>query len=168
MPCIPRCRRSRAGKAACRTRNRWCPMQKSFADRDGAPGCWQSGNPEGDGGRGQSAGCQNTLVETLVQYRRARLEKELVEGLALKNRGLDLTKEDLQFGTKRLLKRGSFTPGRLGRDDETVAVVFTWKLIKPRFPDDRIPTRWTELVQSAAANKQAEAATPAASVPPVR
>jgi outer membrane protein TolC len=52
---------------------------------------------------------KNTLVETLVQYRRAWLEKELVEGSVLKNRGFDLTREDLKFGLKRMFRNGAMT-----------------------------------------------------------
>lgn len=52
---------------------------------------------------------KSTLVETLVQYRRAWLEKELVEGTVLKNRGFDLTRADLKFGLKRMFRDGAMT-----------------------------------------------------------
>lgn len=111
---------------------------------------------------------KNTLVETLVQYRRAWLEKELVEGSVLKNRGLDLTKEDLQFGTKRLLKRGSFTQDDLDATMKQLQSLHR-EIDQTRFPDDELPDpldpNWSSRQRQ---TKQAEAATPAASVPPVR
>ena len=81
---------------------------------------------------------KNTLVETLVQYRRALLEKELVEGSVLKNRGLDLTLEDLKFGTKRLVKQGAFSQDEF---DDTVRQLQSLhqEIDQTRFPDDELP-----------------------------
>ena len=53
------------------------------------------------------------LAENLVQYRRAWLEKELVEGSVLKNRGLDMTQEELTSRTRTLLRGGGYVGGTL-------------------------------------------------------
>ncbi len=46
---------------------------------------------------------KNSLLETMVQYRRAMLELELAEGTLLKNRGVDMTQTDLAWRTKGFL-----------------------------------------------------------------
>ncbi len=50
---------------------------------------------------------RSTLTETMVNYRRALLEKELIEGALLRNRGLEMTRNELQVRTARLVSGGS-------------------------------------------------------------
>ena len=52
---------------------------------------------------------RNSLVEAQVQYRRALLELELLEGTLLKSRNLDLTKRELESKTSLLLRHGAIS-----------------------------------------------------------
>ncbi len=52
---------------------------------------------------------KNNVVDALVQYRRALLEKELVEGSLLKNRHLDLTQHDLEFRLDPITRKGELS-----------------------------------------------------------
>jgi outer membrane protein TolC len=52
---------------------------------------------------------RNAMVEAQVQYRRALLELELLEGTLLKSRNLDLTKRELESKTSLLLRRGNIS-----------------------------------------------------------
>ncbi|MGV3775042.1 MAG: TolC family protein [Verrucomicrobiales bacterium] len=49
-----------------------------------------------------------TQLENLVQYQKALLELELVQGITLKNRNLDLSKAELQDQTERMLEAKAF------------------------------------------------------------
>jgi outer membrane protein TolC len=50
---------------------------------------------------------KNSVVESLVRYEIARLEMEVVTGSLLQNRHLELTQDDLQQTTRRMLKNGT-------------------------------------------------------------
>jgi outer membrane protein len=50
---------------------------------------------------------RNSVVEALVQFERAELELELMQGAVLRNRKLDLTQSELGVRTSQLLRRTS-------------------------------------------------------------
>jgi outer membrane protein TolC len=52
---------------------------------------------------------RNSVVEALVQYERAMLELELMEGAVLKNRNFDLTQRELESRTSLLAAHGNLT-----------------------------------------------------------
>jgi outer membrane protein TolC len=52
---------------------------------------------------------KNAVVEALVQYQRALLELELIQGVTLRSRQLDLTQRELEAQTARLVRRGQLT-----------------------------------------------------------
>lgn len=52
---------------------------------------------------------RNSATEALVLYQRALLEFDLVQGVLLKRRNLELTKAELEARTARLLQRGRLT-----------------------------------------------------------
>jgi outer membrane protein len=52
---------------------------------------------------------KNALLDSHIQYRRARLELELIEGSVLQHRNIELTQRDLQARTKRLLQYGKLS-----------------------------------------------------------
>ena len=52
---------------------------------------------------------KNALLDAQVQFRRALLELELIEGTLLKTRNLDLTQRELESQTALLLRKGTLT-----------------------------------------------------------
>lgn len=52
---------------------------------------------------------RNSLLEAQVQFRRALLELELIEGSLLRRRNLDLSKRELQSKTALLVRKGNIT-----------------------------------------------------------
>jgi outer membrane protein TolC len=52
---------------------------------------------------------KNSMLEAQVQFRRALLELELIEGTLLKTRNLDLTQRELESKTALLLRKGEIT-----------------------------------------------------------
>jgi outer membrane protein len=68
---------------------------------------------------------KNAVVEALVQYQRAVLEMELMQGVVLKNRKMDLTQSELRSRTAELARAGNISDAsyqsfirRLQRDYE--------------------------------------------------
>lgn len=51
---------------------------------------------------------RQSLAQALVQFQRAMLQTEVVGGVLLKNRGLDLSRDDLRHKTLGMLRRGDF------------------------------------------------------------
>jgi len=52
---------------------------------------------------------KNSLLDAQVQFRRALLELELIEGTLLKTRNLDLTQRELESKTAMLVRKGTIT-----------------------------------------------------------
>jgi outer membrane protein len=52
---------------------------------------------------------RNSLLDAEVQFRRALLELELIEGTLLKSRNIDLTQRELETQTSLLVRRGDIT-----------------------------------------------------------
>jgi DNA-directed RNA polymerase subunit omega len=52
---------------------------------------------------------RNSLLDAQVQFRRALLELELIEGTLLKSRNIDLTQRELEMQTAMLVHRGHIT-----------------------------------------------------------
>ena len=52
---------------------------------------------------------KNALLDAQVQFRRALLELEMIEGTLLKTRNLDLTQRELESQTALLLRKGTLT-----------------------------------------------------------
>jgi len=58
---------------------------------------------------------KNSLLEATIQYRRAILELELVEGSVLKRRRLDLDRSSLEKTTARFVRKGTLTKAQYDR-----------------------------------------------------
>ena len=52
---------------------------------------------------------KNALLDAQVQFRRALLELELIEGTLLKSRNLDLSQRELESKTALLVRKGKIT-----------------------------------------------------------
>src|SRR6185436_16116099 len=52
---------------------------------------------------------RNSVVDALVQYQRAVLEFDLVQGVILKKRNLELTQKELEAQTSKLVRNGRLT-----------------------------------------------------------
>ena len=77
---------------------------------------------------------RNSVVEANVQYERARLELELVQGSLLRSRNLDLPQKELQRRTAELLRGAGITGGHLDNFSRELGMTY-----QPRLPYGALP-----------------------------
>src|SRR6266496_2204128 len=78
---------------------------------------------------------RNSVVDALVQYQRALLEFDLVQGIILKKRDLELTQKELEAQTTRLLQNGRFTDQQYASVIRDVQLEYEKKSAPPRTTD---------------------------------
>ena len=78
---------------------------------------------------------RNSVVDALVQYQRALLEFDLVQGVILKKRDLELTQKELEAQTSRLLQNGRFTDQQYANVIREVQLEYEKKSAPPRSTD---------------------------------
>ena len=78
---------------------------------------------------------RNSVVDALVQYQRALLEFDLVQGIILKQRDLELTQKELEMQTARLLQNGRFTDQQYASVIRELQVEYEKKAARPRTTD---------------------------------
>jgi len=78
---------------------------------------------------------RNSVVDALVQYQRALVEFDLVQGVVLKKRDLELTQKELEAQTSRLLQNGRFTDQQYASVIRDVQLEYEKKSAPPRSTD---------------------------------
>jgi len=78
---------------------------------------------------------RNSVVDALVQYQRASLEFDLVQGVVLKKRNLELTQKELEAQTTQLLQNGRLTDQQFASVIREVQLEYERKSARPQSTD---------------------------------